>query len=106
MEIKKELIDNFISKINVQTDVMNDWGNFVKEQKEKDLKSLIEEENLNERETRKFIDNSFKEGQVKTTGTDIERILPPMRRFGGGNKKERKNTIIAKILKFFDKYFK
>ena len=102
---KKELIDNFISKINVQTDVVNDWGNFVKEQKEKDLKSLIEEENLNERETRKFIDNSFKEGQVKTTGTDIERILPPMRRFGGGNKKERKNTIIAKILKFFDKYF-
>lgn len=102
---KKELIDTFISKINVNTDVMNDWTKFVKEQEETDLKKLIEEENLNEEETRKFIDNSFRDGQVKTTGTDIEKILPPMRRFGGGNKSERKQTIIDKVLKFFDKYF-
>ena len=82
---KKELIDTFISRINVNTDVMNDWTKFVKEQEETDLKKLIEEENLNEEETRKFIDNSFRDGQVKTSGTDIEKILPPMRRFGGGN---------------------
>lgn len=102
---KKELIDTFISKINVNTDVMNDWSKFVKEQEETDLKKLIEEENLNEEETRKFIDNSFRDGQVKTSGTDIEKILPPMRRFGGGNRAERKQTIIDKILKFFEKYF-
>lgn len=102
---KKELIDTFISKINVNTDVMNDWTKFVKEQEESDLKKLIEEENLNEEETRRFIDNSFRDGQVKTSGTDIEKILPPMRRFGGGNRTERKQTIIDKILKFFEKYF-
>ena len=102
---KKELIDTFISKINVNTDVMNDWTKLVKEQEETDLKKLIEEENLNEEETRKFIDNSFRDGQVKTSGTDIEKILPPMRRFGGGNRTERKQTIIDKILKFFEKYF-
>ena len=51
------------------------------------------------------MDNSFRDGQVKTTGTDIERILPPMRRFGGDNKAERKQTIIEKISKFFEKYF-
>ena len=28
-----------------------------------------------------------------------------MRRFGGGNRNERKQTIIEKILKFFEKYF-
>ena len=102
---KKDLIDNFIARINANTDVMNDWTKFVKEQKEQDLKALIEDENLNEEETRKFIDNSFRDGQVKTTGTDIEKILPPMRRFGGGNRNERKQTIIEKILKFFEKYF-
>ncbi len=102
---KKDLIDNFISRINANTDVMNDWTKFVKEQKETDLKTLIEDENLNEEETRKFIDNSFRDGQVKTTGTDIEKILPPMRRFGGGNRNERKQSIIEKILKFFEKYF-
>ena len=102
---KKELIDTFISRINVNTDVMSDWTKFVKEQEETDLRKLIEEENLNEEETRKFIDNSFRDGQVKTTGTDIEKILPPMRRFGGGNRTERKQTIIDKVLKFFEKYF-
>lgn len=102
---KKELIETFISKINTNTDVMNDWSKFVKEQEEIDLKKLIEDENLNEGETRKFIDNSFRDGQVKTTGTDIEKILPPMRRFGGGNRAERKENIIGKIKKFFEKYF-
>lgn len=102
---KKELIETFISKINTNTDVMNDWAKFVKEQEETDLRNLIEEENLNDEETRKFIDNAFRDGQVKTTGTDIEKILPPMRRFGGGNRAERKESIIEKIKKFFEKYF-
>ena len=102
---KKDLIDGFISRINAETNVQDDWTKFVREQKENDLKTLIEDENLNEEETRKFLDNSFRDGQVKTTGTDIEKILPPMRRFGGGNRNERKKTIIEKVLKFFEKYF-
>ena len=87
------------------TNVNDDWQKFVKEQEEIDLKSLIEEENLNEEETKKFINNSFRDGQVKTNGTDIERILPLMRKFGGGNRTEKKRTIIEKVLKFFEKYF-
>ena len=102
---KKELIDKFISKINADTNVYSDWAKFVREQKEIDLENLINEENLNEEATRKFLDNSFRDGEVKTTGTDIEKILPPMRRFGGGNRTEKKQTIIAKIKKFFEKYF-
>ena len=102
---KKELIEGFIDRINVNNDIYKDWTAFVKEQKEHDLENLIEEENLNSEETRKFLDNSFRDGEVKTTGTDIEKILPPMRRFGGDNKTKRKQTIIEKISKFFEKYF-
>ena len=102
---KKELIEGFIDSINVNNDIYKDWTAFVKEQKEHDLETLIEEENLNSEETRKFLDNSFRDGEVKTTGTDIEKILPPMRRFGGDNKTKRKQTIIEKISKFFEKYF-
>ena len=102
---KKELIGKFISKINADTNVYKDWAKFVREQKEIDLENLIKEENLNEEATRKFLDNSFRDGEVKTTGTDIEKILPPMRRFGGGNRTEKKQTIIGKIKKFFEKYF-
>lgn len=102
---KKELIDGFISKINADTNVMDDWGKFVKEQKEIDLKKIINDENLNEEETRKFLDNAFRDGQVKTNGTDIEKILPPMRRFGGSNRAKKKENIIVKVKKFFEKYF-
>jgi len=102
---KKELIDTFISRINVNTNVMNDWTKFVEENKENDMKTLITDENLNPEETRKFINRSFKSGEVETLGTDIEKILPPMRRFGGSSEhEEKKERIIDKIKKFFEKY--
>ena len=104
---KKELIEGFIERVNVDRniDVFGDWQKFVKEQEEIDITNIIKEENLNEEETRKFIDNAFRDGQVKTSGTDIEKILPPMSRFGGENRTERKQGIIERILKFFEKYF-
>ena len=102
---KRELIEMFISRINVETDVESDWVKFVKEQEKIDLDYLIKDENLNKEETEKFIKNSFRDGYVKVLGTEIERVLPPIRRFGGENKASRKQCIVNKILKFFNKYF-
>lgn len=57
-------------------------------------------------ETRKFLENSFKDGEIKTTGTDIEKILPPISRFGGGGARaKKKETVIDKLKEFFEKYF-
>lgn len=50
-------------------------------------------------------DNSFRDGQVRTTGTDIDKILPPMSRFGGGNRQEKKKAAIEKLQGFFERYF-
>ena len=50
---------------------------------------LIQEENLNEEETSKFIEVAFRDGSVKTTGTDIDKLMPTMSRFGGGNRAEK-----------------
>ncbi len=103
---KKELIENFIDTINVSSNVSEDWKTFVIEQEKEDFKTLVEEENLNEEETRKFISNSFNDGQVKTNGTEINNILPPMGRFGKNSKREeKKKSVIDKIIKFFEKYF-
>ncbi len=52
-----------------------------------------------------FIDNSFRDRQVRTTGTDIDKILPPMSRFGGGNRQEKKKSVIDKIQAFFERHF-
>ena len=101
---KKELIESFVARVNTSTQVDDDWRKFVLEQKETDLATLIAEEKLKEEETRRFIDNSFRDGALKTTGTDIDKILPPVSRFGGGNRSEKKQGVIAKLLGFFEKY--
>ena len=101
---KKELIEGFIDTINADTKVDDDWRKYVKEQREKDLSELISNERLKDEETRKFISNSFRDGAVKTTGTDIDKIMPPVSRFGGGNRAEKKQSIIAKLKSFFEKY--
>jgi len=102
---KKELIENFIHTINASTVVDEDWRKFVVEQKETDLATLIGEEKLKQEETRKFINNSFRDGSLKTTGTDIDRIMPPVSRFGGGYRGAKKQGVIEKLIQFFDKYF-
>ena len=102
---KKELIENFIGSVNADTDVEKSWKDFVRQRKDEDLKEIIDSEHLKPQETRTFIDNSFRDGQVRTTGTDIDRILPPMSRFGGSNRQEKKKSVIDKIQAFFDRYF-
>ena len=102
---KKELIMQFISKVDASSDIDRDWPEFVKAQKEADLKEIIAENRLKPDETRRFVDNSFRDGSMKTVGTDIDQILPPMSRFGGGNRDVQKNNIIERLKSFFEKYF-
>ena len=101
---KKELIEGFIDRVNSSKNVTDDFRKFVREEKEKDLEKVIEEEKLKPEETKKFIDNSLRDGTLKTTGTDIDKLLPPVSRFGGGNRIEKKLGVIEKLKGFFDKY--
>ena len=101
---KKELIEGFIDRVNSSKNVTDDFKKFVREEKEKDLEKVIEEEKLKPEETKKFIDNSLRDGTLKTTGTDIDKLLPPVSRFGGGNRAEKKLGVIEKLKVFFDKY--
>lgn len=102
---KKELIDEFINGINEVDDIMIGWHDYVVEIREQELVIIIEEERLKEDETRKFLDNAFREGEVKTVGTDIDRIMPPVSRFGGGNRAAKKKTVIDRLKAYFDKFY-
>lgn len=102
---KKQLIETFIAGINDVDDVMTEWRGFVAEEKEKELVSIIQSENLKEDETRRFIENAFRGGEIKTTGTDIDKLMPPVSRFGGGNRAAKKQAIIDKLKAFFERFF-
>ena len=101
---KKALIETFINGINDVDDVMTEWHDYVVTMRENDLQIIIEEERLKPDETRKFIENAFRDGEIKTAGTDIDKIMPPVSRFGGG-RSTKKQGVVKRLMAYFEKYF-
>ncbi len=103
---KKELIEQFISTINADSSVDEDWQSFVNSKKIEELDSIIVDENLDREETYKFIENAFRDGNVQTSGTAITKIMPPVSRFNPDQSRGKKReTVLDKLASFFDKFF-
>ena len=102
---KRALITNFLSGVSEVDDVIAEWHAFIAEEKEKQLKKIIHDESLKEVETREFVKNCFRDGYVKTNGTDLDRILPAMSRFGGPNRFEKKQRVMLKLIEFFEQFY-
>ena len=100
---KKELIEAFLRIVNVNTDVHKDWHTFVNVEMEADIQKIIDDEKLKPEQTRAYIAKSFDFGSLKTNGTAIDDIMPPVSRFGGGRAK-KKQSVIEKLKNFFEKY--
>lgn len=102
---KKELIEDFIAKISSQRDISVDqeWRTYVAQKREEAISSLIKDEHLKESETRKYLENAFRNGEVKTTGTDIDKLMPPMSRFGG-KRARKKEQVIARLKALHEKF--
>ena len=100
---KRELIEAFIAEINAAGDIAEQWMAFVRERKRRDLAELVEAENLKGDEAMKFFEGSLRDGVLKTTGTDIDQILPPLSRFGTA-RQQTKERVIAALQVLFDRY--
>ena len=70
---KKALIETFVAGINEVDDIMAEWHDYVAHKCEEDLENIIKEERLKPEETRKFLENAFRDGEIKTAGTDIDK---------------------------------
>lgn len=105
---KKKLIEAFIEDVNDSdgNDIIGDWNDFVFEKREEELEDIIKAEKLKPEATRNFLENVFQQGEIKTTGTDIDSMMPPVSRFTKNNKREEKKMgIIDRLKSFFEKYF-
>lgn len=103
---KKELIEKFVESLTPSSNVEEDWQQYVKDQKEAELNQIIEEERLKEEETKTFVDNSFKNGEIQSAGTSFAKILPPVSRFSPtGDLAKKKETVLEKLKAYFDRYF-
>ena len=104
---KKELILDFISKINVDTSLQDEWTEYVEKKKNEELTKIIADENLKDKETRDFIEAAFEKGEIDDKGTAFAKILPPTSMFGGGleSRVEKKKRVLEKLIEFFERFF-
>ena len=94
-----------LDRVNHATEVEDEWQTFVKKQQKYDLSKIIEDERLKVAETERYVYGSFRDGALKTSGTDLDNILPPVSRFGGSNRNLKKQPVTDKLMEFFEKYF-
>lgn len=100
---KRELIEKFIASVNAESSITEEWPKFIAAEKRRELAALIGAEKLKSEETEKFFDGALRDGVLKTTGTDIDQILPPLSRFGS-IRETVKARVIAALQELFNRY--
>jgi type I restriction enzyme R subunit len=102
---KRDLIEMFINSLSAANDVDSSWRDFIEAQKEIELEAIILAENLKPTETREFVAQAFRDGSVRSAGTAITAILPPVSKFSpGGEHSSKKQTVIEKLAAFLDRF--
>lgn len=103
---KKDLINQFISSLDIHSVVDDDWQKFVDKKKIEELEQIITSEQLNHDETYAFVRNAFRDGIVAATGTAITKVLPPVSRFSpGGERTQKRESVLTKLTNFFERFF-
>ena len=104
---KKDLIEKFIATLGDSTsDVFSDWQEFIKGEKARELDRIIDEEHLNKEKTYEFMRRAFASGEIRESGTDITKILPPVSFFNPDAKRPAmRRRVLAKLRSFFDRFF-
>jgi len=100
---KKDLIDGFIARVNLDTDVESDWSAYVNERKEVELQSITEEEKLHAERTHRYMTNALRDREFRTTGVEFDELLPPVSFFGQA-RDSIKQRVIEKLRAFFEKF--
>ena len=102
---KEGLIMSFINNTRLSNlkntdDILESFYSFAKKEKENNIISLVEEENLKEG-SKRFIEKAISKGYVEYAGDELDRIIPPTsRRLGAREKK--KESVLEKIRKIVE----
>jgi type I restriction enzyme, R subunit len=103
---KKELINRFITSLDVGGNINEDWQKFVNQRKKEELEKIISDENLDHDATYTFVKNAFRDANVSGTGTAITEILPPVSRFSKtGERTKKRENVLFRLKNFFERFF-
>jgi len=102
---KKDLIDRFISQVNVGPDIQSSWREFMSDQKKMELEEIIEEERLDVPSAHLFMEQAFRDGELQIAGPALSRMLPPKSMFSASNEHgEQKLRVLTRLQTFFDRF--
>ncbi len=103
---KKDLIKQFITSLDANSVINQDWQRFVEGKKIEELEQIIKAEKLDYNATYSLVKNSFRNGFVPTTGTAISKIIPPVTRFSPtGERTHKLESVLYKLTRFFERFF-
>lgn len=104
---KKDLINQFITSLDVHSIVDEDWQKFVEQKKAEELNHIIEKEGLDRDATYAFVKNAFRDGHVATTGMAITKVFAdkPSRFSQDGSYTQKRETVLTKLTSFFERFF-
>ncbi|GAA2035953.1 type I restriction endonuclease subunit R [Agromyces tropicus] len=103
---KKDLIEDFVDSVSVDGAIDEEWEAFIVARRQAELAAIIAEEKLRDAETRSFVDAALADGSLRTTGTAITKVLPPVSRFAAGaGHSEKKQRVIQRLSEFVERYF-
>ncbi|WP_264079795.1 type I restriction endonuclease subunit R, EcoR124 family [Mycolicibacter hiberniae] len=102
---KKDLIEDFVDRVSAKGNVDDEWQVYIVERREAELAKIIEDEALRSGETHAFIEASFRDGALSTTGTAITKVptRDPEVAVDGGHS-EKKQRVIQKLTDFFERF--
>ena len=105
-EPKKDLIEDFVDTISMDGTVEEEWRAYIAERQAAELNEIIADEGLKPDETLQFIDQAFQDGSLRTSGTAITKVLPPVSRFNkSGAHGTKKRRVVEKLTSYFDRFF-
>ena len=104
---KKELIENFIATINPGSSVISDWSTYIQHNMEQEFEEIIQKERLKREKAQKFMKNAFRDGVLRTTGTDLDAILPAVSIFNktGPSRAQKRQNVIHLLKDYFQKFY-
>src|SRR5699024_7930434 len=107
---KKDLVEAFVESISTQKDAEADtaWRRFTGGQKNAEPNETIAGERLRDGPSKKFVEQALRDGELRTSGTEIVEILPRLSRFAKNQDQSLdgvKQRVITKLTAFFERFF-
>lgn len=102
---KRDLVERFVDSVSIDGEVDDEWDAYIAARRDEELGAIVVEERLKPEEAKDYMDRALRDGEMRTSGTEIVRVLPAVSRFGGGSAhSDQKRRVIEKLEAFFERF--